>query len=153
MSGDRTIVALIMTLMPKPMAKNMRFPREYAEPYDRGAQQFKDWTFTLSPSILYHNDYDSIDEDARELCRKAMAVFGVIVPSYHITLLDKFIIYWDFHLLLLGIQIMFSFMLEDSEPLCLCKHCQKVFLGSQSNAAFCSARCKSQYNVPKNREK
>ena len=42
------------------MAKNMSFQREYAEPYDWVAQQFKDWAFTLTTSILYYNDYDSI---------------------------------------------------------------------------------------------
>ena len=50
--------------------------------------------------------------------------------------------------------MMFSFMLvDDDQPLRLCKHCHKVFLGSRSNAAFCSARCKNQYNVYKSREK
>ena len=83
-----------------------------------------------------------------------MAAFGGIAPSYHIELLDKPTIYWDFHSLLLGIQMMFSFMLVDGDqPLRLCKHCQKVFLGSRSNAAFCSPRCKNQYNVYKSREK
>ena len=49
---------------------------------------------------------------------------GGIVPSYHIELLDKPTIYWDFHSLLLGIQMMFSFLLVDGEkPLRLCKHC------------------------------
>ena len=71
-SGDRTMVALTMTFMDEPMAKNMSFQREYAEPYDWVAQQFKDWAFTLTTAILYYNDYDSIDEDARGLYRKAM---------------------------------------------------------------------------------
>ena len=153
-SGDRTMVALTMTFASEPMAKTMSFQREYAEPYDWVAQQFKDWAFTLTTSILYYNDYDSIDEDTRNLYRKAMAAFGGIAPSYHIELLDKPTIYWDFHSLLLGIQMMFSFMLVDGDqPLRLCKHCQKVFLGSRSNAAFCSPRCKNQYNVYKSRGK
>ena len=118
------------------------------------AQQFKDWAFTLTTSILYYNDYDSIDEDTRNLYRKAMAAFGGIAPTYHIELLEKPTIYWDFHSLLLGIQMMFSFMLvDDAKPLRLCKHCQKVFLGSRANSAFCSARCKNQYNVYKSRGK
>ena len=84
----------------------------------------------------------------------SVAAFGGIAPTYHIELLDKPTIYWDFHSLLLGIQMMFSFMLVDSDqPLRLCKHCQKVFLGSRSNAAFCSPRCKNQYNVYKSRGK
>lgn len=117
-------------------------------------ERFKDWAFTLTTSILYYNDYDLIDEDTRNLYRKGMAAFGGIAPSYHIELLDKPTIYWDFHSLLLGIQMMFSFLLVDGEkPLRLCKHCQKVFLSSRSNSAFCSPRCKNQYNVYKSRGK
>lgn len=153
-SGDRAMIALTMTFMDEPMAKTMSFQREYAEPYDWVEQQFKDWAFTLTTSILYYNDYEAIDEDARGLYRKAMAAFGGITPSYHIELLDKPTIYWDFHSLLLGIQMMFSFLLVDeAKPLRLCKHCQKVFLGNRSNAAFCSARCKNQHNVYKSRGK
>ena len=149
-SGDRTMIALTMTFMDEPMAKNMSFQREYAEPYEWVAQQFKDWAFTLTTTFFYYNDYDFMGEDERGLHRKAMAAFGGIAPSYHIELLDKPTIYWDFHFLLLGIQMMFSFMLVDSDqPLRLCKHCQKVFLGNRSNAAFCSPRCKNQYNVYK----
>ena len=88
-SRERTMIALTMTFMEEPMAKNMSFQREYAEPYDWVAQQFKDWAFTLTTSVLYYNDYDSIDEDTRNLYRKAMAAFGGIAPSYHIELLDK----------------------------------------------------------------
>ena len=153
-SSDRTMVALTMTFADEPMAKTMSFQREYAEAYDWVAQQFKDWAFTLTTSILYYNDYDLIDEDTRNLYRKGMAAFGGIAPSYHIELLDKPTIYWDFHSLLLGVQMMFSFLLVDGEkPLRLCKHCQKVFLSSRSNSAFCSPRCKNQYNVYKSRGK
>ena len=67
-SRERTMIALTMTFMEEPMAKNMSFQREYAEPYDWVAQQFKDWAFTLTTSILYYNDYDSIDEDTRNIC-------------------------------------------------------------------------------------
>ncbi len=34
---------------------------------------------------------------------------------YHIALLDKPTLVWDFHSLLLGIQMMFTFMLTDEE--------------------------------------
>ena len=40
-SGGRTMVALTMTFMDEPMAKTMSFQRQYAEPYDWVAQQFK----------------------------------------------------------------------------------------------------------------
>ena len=106
---DSTMIALTMTFADEPMAKTMSFQREYAEPYDWIAQQLKDWAFTLTTSILYYHDYDSIDEGTRNLYRKAMAAFGGIAPSYHIELLEKPTIYWDFHSLLLGIQMTVSY--------------------------------------------
>ena len=101
-SNDRTMIALTMTFADEPMAKTMSFQREYAEPYDWIAQQLKDWAFTLTTSILYYHDYDSIDEGTRNLYRKAMAAFGGIAPSYHIELLEKPTIYWDFPLAFAG---------------------------------------------------
>ena len=152
--GMMTALPTTPAFMDEPMAKTMSFQRQYAEPYDWVAQQFKDWAFTLTTSILYYQDYHLIDQDTRELYQKAMAAFGGIAPGYHIELLDKPTIYWDFHSLLLGIQMMFSFMLVYEEhPLRLCKNCQKVFLGSHVNTTFCSPQCKNQYNVHKNREK
>ena len=62
-SGDRTMIALTMTFMDEPMAKNMSFQREYAEPYEWVAQQFKDWAFTLTTAFFYYNDYDFMGED------------------------------------------------------------------------------------------
>ena len=95
-----------------------------------------------------------MEEESRNMLRKSMAAFGGIAPTYHIELLDRPTIYWDFHSLLLGIQMMFSFMLVDStKPLRMCKQGQKVFLSNRANSAFCSARCKNQYNVYKSRGK
>ena len=152
--NDRIMMALAMTMTDKPMAVNMSFQREYAESYDWMKQQFIDWAFTYVNSFLYYEDYDMLNDDARRIMQESMAAFGGNAPTYHIALLDKPTIVWDFHSLLLGIQMMFSFMLVDGDqPLRLCKHCQKVFLGSRSNAAFCSPRCKNQYNVYKSRSK
>ena len=49
------------------------------------------------------------DRDTRNLYRKGMAAFGGIAPTYHIELLEKPTIYWDFHSLLLGIQMTVSY--------------------------------------------
>lgn len=151
---DRKMQALMMTFSDKPMAMNMSFQREYAERYDWIVQEFKAWAFTLTTSVFYYTDQDEADEDTRNLYRKAMAAFGGIAPTYHIALRDKPTIVWDFHSLLLGIQMMFSFMLTDGDnPLKLCKHCSKVFISTRANAVFCSPRCKNQYNVYKSRGK
>ena len=153
-SADRTMMALAMTMSDKPMAVNMEFQREYAERYDWLKRLFTDWAFTLTTSVLYYEDYDRIDEDTRNLYRQGMAAFDGIAPTYHIDLLDKPTIVWDFHSLLLGIQMMFSFMLTDeTKPIRLCKHCTRAFVASRPSAAFCSPRCKNQYNVYKSRGK
>lgn len=153
-SGDRAMIALTMTFMDEPMAKSMSFQREYAEPYDWVAQQLKDWAFNMMTSVFYYEDYDSMEEESRNMLRKSMAAFGGIAPTYHIELLDKPTIYWDFHSLLLGIQMMFSFMLVDAaKPLRMCKHCHKIFMSNRANAVFCSPQCKNQYNVYKSRGK
>jgi hypothetical protein len=152
--NDRTMMALAMTFSNSPQAMNMSFQREYAERYDWLVTQFKDWAFTFTASFLYYEDYDMVDEATRDLYRQGMAAFGGIAPTYHIALLDMPTIVWDFHSLLLGVQMMFSFMLTDEKTtLRSCKHCAKVFAAKHPNAVFCSPRCKNQYNVYKSRAK
>ncbi|MCL2671358.1 MAG: hypothetical protein FWF10_04905 [Clostridiales bacterium] len=152
--GDRDMLALAMTFSNQPIAMSMSLQREYAERLDWLLTQFKDWAFTFVSSFLYYEDYDKNDEPTRNLYRQGMAAFGGIAPTYHIALLDKPTIVWDFHSLLLGVQMMFSFMLTDeANPLRACRHCQKAFISTHPNAAFCSPRCKNQYNVYKSRAK
>ena len=152
--NDRTMMALAATFGNGPQAMNMSFQREYAERYDWLVTQFRDWAFTFTSSFLYYEDYEQLDETTRDLYRQGMAAFGGIAPTYHIVLLDRPTIVWDFHSLLLGVQMMFSFMLTDEKTvLRSCKHCTKVFAAKHPNAAFCSPRCKNQYNVYKSRAK
>ena len=149
---DGVMVALAMAFRNDPVALNMSFQREYSERYDWLLTQFRDWAFTYLSSFLYYEDYDRLDETTRNLYRQGMAAFGGIAPTYHIELLDKPTIVWDFHSLLLGVQMMFSFMLTDEKKsLRTCKHCRKAFVASHPKAAFCSARCKNQFNVYKSR--
>lgn len=146
-NGDREMIALAATFGDQPMAMNMSFQREYAERYDWLTTQFKDWAFTFVSSFLYYEDFDKIDEMTRALYRQGMLAFGGIAPTYHIALLDTPTIIWDFHSLLLGVQMMFSFMLtDDKKPLRCCKHCQKAFVTANPKAEFCTMRCKNQYN-------
>ena len=82
--------------------------------------------------------------------QEGMTAFGGIAPTYRIALLDKPTIIWDFHSLMLGIQMMFSFMLTDSKnPIRLCRHCTKAFVASRPSAVFCSPQCKNKHNVYK----
>ena len=154
LAGDRAMLALALTMQDAPQAVNMSFQREYAERYDWIARQFKDLAFSFYSSFLYYNAYDDLDEMTRDLYRQGMAAFGGIAPTYHIALLDKPTIIWDFHSLLLCLQMMFSFMLTDGDsPLKTCKHCNRIFVASRPNTEFCSPQCKNRYNVYKSRTK
>lgn len=133
-TGDRTMLALAMTFSDKPMAMNMSFQREYAEPYDWLPKQFKDWAFMFWTAKFYYEDADTLDEEARGLMRPTIV--------------------WDFHSLLLGVQMMLSFALTDEQKsLCVCRQCQKAFVASRFSAAFCSPQCNNRYNVYKSRAK
>lgn len=152
--NDRAMMALAMAMSDKPMAVNMSFQREYAERYDWVKQQFTDLAFTYMTSVIYYEDYDRMNPDNRMLLRQGMEAFGGIAPTYRIALLDKPTIIWDFHSLMLGIQMMFSFMLTDKDkPIRLCRHCLKPFVASRPSAVFCSPQCKNKYNVYKSRSK
>ncbi|MBR1583905.1 MAG: hypothetical protein IJ662_00005, partial [Clostridia bacterium] len=55
-----------------------------------------------------------------------------------------------FHSLLLGIQLMFSFMLADDEnPLRICRNCAKVYVAKRKDQDFCGALCRKQYDARK----
>ena len=152
--GDNMMMALAMTMSDRPMAVNMSFQRQYAESYEWIKQVFTDWAFNATTVFLYYNDYDKLDEDYKQLMRQSIRAFGGNAPVYHIELLEQPTLVWDFHSLLLGIQMMLSFMLTDkNNPMRVCKKCSKFFVASRPSAVFCSPRCKNQYNVYKNRAK
>jgi hypothetical protein len=153
--SDRDGVAITMALGNSPQAVTMSFQKEYAEKYDWMIKEFTDWAFTFMTSFLYYHDYDKIDEQTRDLYRQGMSAFGGISPTYHIALKENApVIVWDFHSLLVMIQMCFSFMLTDEScDMKLCKHCGNAFVASRKGNDFCSPQCKNQYNVYKSREK
>ena len=138
-NGDRTMIALAMTFRKEPEAQVMCFMRNYAERYDWLEQTFQDWSFTFLSSFLFYEEEEEMDEDTRNIYRQGMAAFGGIAPNYHIELWGRPTIVWDFHSLLLAIQMMFSFMLADeTSSLRLCKYCMKAFLAKSDDEDFCS---------------
>ena len=152
--GDNMMMALAMTMSDRPMAVNMSFQRQYSESYEWMKQVFTDWAFNATTVFLYYNDYDKLDDDYKQLMRQSIRAFGGNAPIYYIDLLEQPTLVWDFHSLLLGIQMMLSFMLTDkNNPMRVCKKCSKFFVASRPSAVFCSPRCKNQYNVYKNRAK
>lgn len=143
---DRMMMALAMTFFKQPMAMQMCFQRQYAEPYDWLVTQFKDWAFYVTNTFFYYLDYDRMTAEQRNTMQMGMAAFGGNAPTYHIALYEKPTIVWDFHSLMLGIYMMFSFLLTDeNHPMKLCKHCHKVFIAKKSDAEFCSTKCKNSF--------
>ena len=152
--NDRAMMALAMTMTDKPMAVNMSFQLEYAEFYEWIKQQFIDIAFTYLTPELFYNDYNKMTPEQRLLMQQSMEAFGGNAPTYRIALLDKPTIVWDFYSLMLGIQMMFSIKLTDTEnPVRCCKHCLQTFVASRPSAVFCSPQCKNKYNVYKSRAK
>ncbi len=147
-NDDKAGMALQLTFSDKPMAVQMSMQRSYAERYDWLKQQFTDWAFMFMTTFFYYEDYDKTTEETHSLYRQSMAAFDGIAPTYHIALYDKPTIVWDFHSLLLGIQMMFSFMLtDDRKPLRLCRNCSNVFMAGRANMQYCSEGCKKQYHL------
>jgi len=149
-ANDKEMMALMMTFVDASMAMSMSLQREYSERFDWLLSQFTDWAFSFVSALLYYQDYNLLDENERQLYRDGISAFGGIAPTYRIALYEKPTIVWDFHSLLLGIQMMFSFMLTDeSKPIRYCKQCTMLFLSRHPNAEFCSPQCKNRYNAKK----
>ena len=71
------------------------------------------------------------------------ALLLILLKPLRIALLDKPTIVWDFHSLLIGLQMMFSFMMaEDKTPLRMCDSCDTIFVAKRSNQRFCCDACR-----------
>lgn len=121
----------------------MSFQKEYAEPLDWIAKALKDMTFPFITSKYFYEHGAAFDADEKKLMAEGVAAFGGIAPTYRIALLDKPTIVWDFHSLLIGLQMMFSFMMaEDKTPLRMCDHCDTIFVAKRKNQRFCCDKCR-----------
>ena len=141
--GDTDAVALELTFSSEPTAKKMSFQKEYAEPLDWIAKALKDMTFPFITSKYFYEHGDAFDADEKKLMAQGVAAFGGIAPTYRIALLDKPTIVWDFHSLLIGLQMMFSFMLaEDKTPLRMCDSCDTIFVANRKTQRYCCDKCR-----------
>ena len=141
--GTTDAIALELTFSSEPTAKRMSFQKEYAEPVEWIAKALKDLTFPFITSKYFYEDADAFDADEKKLMAQGVAAFGGIAPTYRIALLDKPTIVWDFHSLLIGLQMMFSFMMaEDKTPLRMCDSCDTIFVAKRSNQRFCCDACR-----------
>ena len=136
-------MALTMTFANDPDAMSMSFQKEYAEPLDWIAKALRDMTFPFITSKYFYEDADAFDADEKKLMAQGVAAFGGIAPTYRIALLDKPTIVWDFHSLLIGLQMMFSFMMaEDKTPLRMCDSCDTIFVAKRKTQRYCCDKCR-----------
>ena len=141
--GDTDAMALAMTFASDPDAMSMSFQKEYAEPLDWIITALKDMTFPFITSKYFYEHGDAFDADEKKLMAQGVAAFGGIAPTYRIALLDKPTIVWDFHSLLIGLQMMFSFMLaEDKTPLRMCDSCDTIFVANRKTQRYCCDKCR-----------
>ena len=141
--GDTDAMALAMTFASDPDAMSMSFQKEYAEPLDWIITALKDMTFPFITSKYFYEHSDAFDADEKKLMAQGVAAFGGIAPTYRIALLDKPTIVWDFHSLLIGLQMMFSFMMaEDKTPLRMCDSCDTIFVANRKTQRYCCDKCR-----------
>lgn len=152
-TDDRMMMALIMTYQLEPQAMVMSFMRDYGEQYDWLASVFRDWAFTLVTATLYEIDRDRLDDMTLEIYRKGMAAFEGNTPTYHLELREHPTLVWDFHSLLLNIQLLFSMTLTDEKnPLKICHQCQRPFIAGKADAEYCSPACREQHKKEKGKK-
>ena len=97
----------------------------------------------MTPSKYFYEHGDAFDADEKKLMAQGVAAFGGIAPTYRIALLDKPAIVWDFHSLLIGLQMMFSFMMaEDKIPLRMCDSCDTIFVATRKTQRYCCDKCR-----------
>ncbi len=143
---DRTMQALMLTMGDLPMAVNLSMMRQYAERYDWLKQQFMDWCFLYTTCYFYYEDGDTLPFDAKRLMEESTKAFGGNVPFYHMELRERPTLVWDFHSLLLCLQMMLCHMLTDEKQyIRMCVRCSKAFLSTRPNALYCSPECKRQH--------
>lgn len=152
--GERGMIALQLCFEDDVKSIAMSVRREYAEPYEWYAMEIKNYAFIFYASLYYYHNIDTLTYEESEMLRNSIRAFGGIAPTYHIELQRKPVMYWRFYSLMTVIQMLLGFMLVDEHnQLRMCKHCDKVFVSTRSNAAFCSPTCKNRYNVYKSRER
>ncbi|MBQ8092859.1 MAG: hypothetical protein IJ242_04710 [Clostridia bacterium] len=142
-SDDKSMMALAMTLADRPMSVNLCCQRRYAEQYDWIVRMLQDWAFTFLTGFLYYLDNERMDDLTREIFQKGMSAFGGSAPTYHIELRERPTLVWDFHSLLLQIQMLFSVMLTDeSSTMRCCPNCGRVFVAEYGEDGLCP-ECRS----------
>ena len=125
----------------------------YGEQYDWLASVFRDWAFTLMTATLYEIDRDRLDPMTLSLYQKGLMAFDGNTPTYHLELREHPTLVWDFHSLLLNVQLLISMsMTDEKNPLKICHKCQRPFFASKADAKYCSPECRDKARKDKGKK-
>lgn len=134
---------LIFELFPYPQTVLMEASNCYGERFDWLKAVFQDWMFVFLSVLVYNDKKDEMDPELVGDLQDGLSVFDGNAPTYHFRLHDGPVLVWDFHSLLLALQMAISIMLTDSKrPIKFCKGCGKLFVAKNANAKYCSKNCR-----------
>lgn len=146
--GDVPIQALMLTLSQydTPIATQMTFLRGYAEDLIWVRNVFRAFAYNLLTTLYYYSI--PLTDEERTSFRYSLQIFEGAAPTCHLELWDRPVVMWDYHSLLLGLQMAVFFTITDPKsPIHLCRNCGKAFFASRPNQLYCSDRCRRHYRL------
>ena len=115
----------------------------YGERYDWLKKVFQDWMFVFFSVMVYNEKKGEMDADMIQDIQDGLSAFDGNAPTYHFRLYDGPVIVWDFHSLLLVLQMAVSIMLTDPRnPIKFCEGCGRPFVAKNRNMKYCSKECR-----------
>lgn len=146
--GDVPIQALMLTLSQydTPIATQMTFLRGYAEDLIWVRNVFRAFAYNFLTTMYYYSI--PLTDEERASFRYSLQIFEGAAPTCHLELWDRAVVMWDYHSLLLGLQMAVFFTITDPKsPIHLCRNCGKAFFASRPNQLYCSDRCRRHYRL------
>ena len=146
--GDVPIQALMLTLSQydTPIATQMTFLRGYAEDLIWVRNVFRAFAYNFLTTMYYYSI--PLTDEERTSFRYSLQIFEGAAPTCHLELWDRPVVMWDYHSLLLGLQMAVFFTITNPKsPIHLCRNCGKAFFASRPNQLYCSDRCRRHYRL------
>lgn len=137
---------LIVEFFPFPKTVLMEASNCYGERFDWLKAIFQDWMVVFLSVLVYIDKKEEMDSELVGDLQDGLSAFDGNAPTYHFKLHNGPVLVWDFHSLLLVLQMTISIMLTDSKrPIRFCKGCGRLFVAKNANAKYCSKNCRGKH--------
>jgi len=138
-------------IMGKPLEYSIVFSRNYAECTDWPFGVFSEFYTHFAACAAYHTMDNPVLQGR---CADIVSSFCEYGLGFRMRMDGKPMLVWDFNSLKTALETVYAFLVSSAvQPLCMCKHCGKVFFATHGRTEFCSGRCRNQFNVYKSRGK